>query len=252
MLESLPRLPVSVQGQIYTDLITILKQNIGNREIFCSNPSWHLSLFALASQLLSFSTLPASILDTVYPNFLILRLGEDIDGCGNSIEREDIEGSVDGRRESSTISEVLNDIKNVIVDLQHSQDIQSSSDKNGNEKDEENSNTVRHEEIGKSDSESEKYASNLRVDTALSSHRYNQSFQSPSRDDKDLSYSLAMKVYAILLIHAMDYKTGWRDVEKTLSQCQAVEREKGNMLFPAAYSDLPEEGIHTSSAYLIT
>mmetsp|Transcript_19739 Transcript_19739/g.27117 ORF Transcript_19739/g.27117 Transcript_19739/m.27117 type:complete len:2769 (-) Transcript_19739:85-8391(-) len=51
-LELLPKLPVTVHGQIYSDLLGLLKHSLANRIAFCSCPSWHICMYELISLLI--------------------------------------------------------------------------------------------------------------------------------------------------------------------------------------------------------
>jgi hypothetical protein len=58
----LPKLPIGVQEQVFLDLLALIKHNSGNRDIICSDPRWHISLFELVGQLMAVSAEPVSLM----------------------------------------------------------------------------------------------------------------------------------------------------------------------------------------------
>ena len=51
----IPRLPMHVQEKVYVDLLSLIKHNAKNRDVICADPGWHMSLFDLVGQLMAVS-----------------------------------------------------------------------------------------------------------------------------------------------------------------------------------------------------
>lgn len=184
VLDSLPKLPTAVQGKIYRDILGLLNRNATNREIFRSNPSWHLSLFSLTSSLIKMDspskfsmTCPKTLVknmqmkgDLEFENDQVQDLWEISDKKINE-ELGSKSGTLRGRKNIMLSVDTLN--------LEGTRNVTSS------------------------------IFSPLSLPTPL---------DEPTDLQKDAWFQQSMEVYSNLLSRAMDSKSGWREVEKTLSQ----------------------------------
>jgi hypothetical protein len=183
VLDQLPRLPIAGQGQICKDLMTLLTHSGSNRDAFFSNPSWHLCLSGLVSNLIEMGTLPSLARVTTQD---IVSKFRDIDEGNLNIDKELIlnnEGSVKNCHE---LDNAKDDDKEVLID---------------------------------------------------SVCNNNVNISTPTAEIKDVWFAVGMKIYSTLLIHAMDVKTGWKEVERTLyssldkddiEEIQKIQNKIGN------------------------
>ena len=184
VLDSLPTLPVVVQGKIYRDIISLLNRVGNNREVFRNNPSWHLSLFCLTSHLVNVN--PSAVLSRVSSFDVIKKLSS----VGIQEYNWSINTPSDSNRTTLKICPnslptssvpVLNMKKkpaNLTVDMNNDGEISARSG-----------------------------ITPLSIASA-----------EPSEDVKDTWFLSAMEIYCDLFTRAMDMKSGWREVERTLSQ----------------------------------
>lgn len=59
----LPKLPFGVQERVFLDLLALIKHSASNRDMICSDPRWHISLFELVGQLMAVSAESVSLLN---------------------------------------------------------------------------------------------------------------------------------------------------------------------------------------------
>jgi hypothetical protein len=181
VLDSLPQLPVAVQGQIYRDILAIINRSANNREVFRTNPSWHLSLFALTSQLMTLNP-PQTMTRTTHSGIVRVlakkgsrSLGSDwvVDAPWSAVGGQGYQRNKNALHSSGSSSQLLS-IKT------SNQDLQSSS---------------------------KSTFSPLSMPSPC-----------PSENLKDAWFRSSMEIYSNLLTRAMDVKAGWREIERTLSQ----------------------------------
>lgn len=185
VLDSLPQLPVAVQGQIYRDIISIINRSGGNREVFRTNPSWHLSLFALTSQLMVLNSPPTLTRTTLSGIVWILaQKGSQSEGPGWIVDGPWSAGE-------GQVSQ-----KNKNIDHNNRENTQRLSVKTSNQ-DLENS--------------SKSIFSPLSMPSPY-----------PSENLKDAWFQSSMEIYSNLLTRAMDVKAGWKEIERTLSQSKTT------------------------------
>jgi hypothetical protein len=182
VLDSLPQLPVAVQGQIYRDILAIINRSANNREVFRTNPSWHLSLFALTSQLMTLNP-PQTMTRTTHSGIVRLlakngsrSLGSDwvADASWSAVGGQGYQRNKNAVHASNSSSQLLS-VK--------TSDLESSS---------------------------KSVFSPLSMPSPY-----------PSENLKDAWFRSSMEIYSNLLTRAMDVKAGWREIERTLSQSKA-------------------------------
>lgn len=198
VLDSLPKLPITVQGQIYRDISSLLHYSTSNKEVFRSNPSWHASLFSLVSNLMSAPS--TADVSRVSPEGIITKLGSNY--------------------ENDWIADAVQTFTQ-LFELQSQKEIHSE--------------TIRIDTTKlKSMSKSRSYTPTLSIDTFnLTYDGSSRTIPSPvpvtapppTDEMKDSWYSASMQIYANLLSRAMDTKAGWREVERTL--CQSLPAGTG-------------------------
>lgn len=199
VLDSLPQLPVAVQGQIYRDILAIINRSGNNREVFRTNPSWHLSLFALTSQLMTLNS-PQTLTRTTQSGIVRVlakhgsqALGPDwvVDAPWSAAGGQGYQRSKNAERTSSS-SQLLSEKSN--------QDLESSS---------------------------KSIFSSLSMPTPY-----------PSENLKDAWFQSSMEIYSNLLTRAMDVKAGWREIERTLSQSKTTVSMNSTMYSTPKLSEM--------------
>jgi hypothetical protein len=157
VLDSLPTLPVIVQGKIYRDLLSLLNRSGNNRETFRNNPSWHLSLFSLTSHLVIVN--PSPVLVRVSSSDVVKKL--------SAVGTQEYDWTVPAPSSGSRTKLKI-------------------------------------------------YPDSLPHVPVLNMKKKSQNL---STDElKDTWFLSAMEIYCDLFTRAMDMKSGWREVERTLSQ----------------------------------
>ena len=192
--ELLPKLPLRVQGQIYSDLLALLKHSEGNCHAFVNSSSWHLCMFGLVSQLVS--TAEGNSAGKAMNSETLLSLLESWSGC-SSTESPFVEtmGSKSKRRQSASIpsGELLRTWRH-----SNGQMVNNSSYSYHN-----NTKSSRPSSVNVSNAA-------VLIPNSLGTE--------PQESDKDLWFALGMKIYATLLLHAIEFKGGWREIDRSISQ----------------------------------
>ena len=187
VLESLPKLPITTQGQIYGDISSLLHHSTSNREVFRSNPSWHSSIFSLVSNLMSFGS--TAIIGRVTPEGIINELGTTYENDWIADAVHNVTQLCQQQSVETTRPEVFK------IDTQKSLPILGSSSLSID-------------------------TLNLTCDSSARTmfSPLSEPTPAPTEEIKDSWYLASMQIYANLLTRAMDTKTGWREVERTLCQ----------------------------------
>jgi len=185
--ELLPKLPVSVQGQIYSDLLALLKHSEGNCHAFISTSSWHLCMFGMVSQLVSDKD------NDPVPTITTFNILVEIEKLtGYNIETE------------------LN--ASFFVSSKHFGSTYSSNGKGQSPKQYLETRLAR----GYSSNGEVMLVSKDTSNAIVPSKRVSNNDETTS--DNDMWFALGMKVYATLLLHAMEFKNGWKELDTSISQ----------------------------------
>ena len=181
VLDSLPQLPVAVQGQIYRDILAIINRSGNNREVFRTNPSWHLSLFALTSQLMTINP-PQTMARTNHSGIVrvLAKKGSQSLGADWVVDAPWSAVGGQGYQKNKNEERVFNGSSQLLSVNTSNQDLENSSKS---------------------------------IFSPLSMPSPN-----PSESLKDAWFRSSMEIYSNLLTRAMDVKAGWREIERTLSQ----------------------------------
>jgi hypothetical protein len=182
VLDSLPTLPVIVQGKIYRDLLSLLNRSGNNRETFRNNPSWHLSLFSLTSHLVIVN--PSPVLVRVPSSDVVKKL--------SAVGTQEYDWTVPAPSSGSrTKLKIYPD-------------------------------SLPHVPVLNMKKKSQNLSTDMSTDGELSGRSCISPLQIPSAEPsdelKDTWFLSAMEIYCDLFTRAMDMKSGWREVERTLSQ----------------------------------
>eukprot|EP01041_Mallomonas_annulata_P003576 gene3576-7109_t len=253
-LDTLPSLPRTVMKRVYGDLLAIINHSSINRDVFCSHPKWHICLNELIGQIIG---------------------GED-NGNGSSNGSGNGNGAIAGQAMVR-----LSDIS-TLLDRHLSQGLGYCTITNSNSNNTRAMQTltnIRSAERAEKDTGQllRKWGSN---NNNSSSKKHDDSsgsitsiigedWRAVSRDndretmkayennnnnenDKDASsnidiwFDIGMKIYATALLHSMDSKGGWRELEKTFAHCQSSPQ--GMAICKAVFSQLFHELTFTMRA----
>jgi hypothetical protein len=186
--EILPKLPFSLYDTILCDLLALVKHSEGNCEAFSSSPSWHLCMFGLVESLVN-STQPLNKSKSFHTFELIGDL-EKLTGIHHSIE--------------SFTSPYRHRSERKIVQLEKEESLSAirswrttSTKEDGSEP----------HNLKPFFSSTSFYGKKTSSSSALSAQntQYN------------LWFDLGMKIYSTLLLHSMDFKNGWKEIDRSIS-----------------------------------
>jgi hypothetical protein len=201
--QSLPKLPSVVQERVYCDLLGLLKHNSKNRDLFCQDLNWHICLYDLVGQLMAVT-----------------------EGCTTQLHQSDIVSDLQSWAlfqnpgEEDAISALFSRNNGVVLDA------------------------MTKSRIGI-------FPRQLMFDlprsmSPIQSHQRKQSSPIPhnsqashSLSTLDMWFDIGMKIYATLLLHALDYKNGYKEIEKTISQ--SFDSSHGVAVSLAVFSHLLNE-----------
>jgi hypothetical protein len=208
--ELLPKLPVRVQGQIYSDLLALLKHSEGNCHAFVANSSWQLCMFGLVAQLVSQAegTTPGKVVNS---HSLLTELERWSGYVATESPFTGAPGAKPKRRSSSA-----NPPGELLRAWRHSngQMINNSSYSYQSE--------VKPVEPSKT---SARFSMSVPAGSVPPSPAASTiapattgTAGEPTEKDKDLWFAIGMKIYATLLLHAIDSRNGWREIDRSISQ----------------------------------
>lgn len=186
----LPKLPTSLQSQVLTDLLALLKHSSRSRDAFVANPSWHICLYSLVSQFIKSEGESYGNLST---ETLILELNKyslnsNFKSSMNFSDTSIIDNKINLKNRTGFQKSIEVDDNNLNGSLLRSW----------------NSNVV------------ENFKS-IPVSKKKESFDNEQEF--------DTLFAIGMKVYATLLLHALEVKSGWKEIEKAISQSYFIHNE---------------------------
>jgi hypothetical protein len=195
----LPKLPLSLQSQVLTDLLALLKHSSHSRDSFVANPSWHICLYSLVSQFIRSEGVTCGNLST---DTLIVELYKYSSNSNleSSINTSDISINDNG----SNLK--IRDGFQKSFDLEDNNLSGSLKILNGSLLRTWNSNVAKKEKHKNIPSSKKKESSD-------------------DEQEFDTLFAIGMKVYATLLLHALDFKSGWREIEKAISQSYFIHNE---------------------------
>ena len=209
--ELIPKLPTITQEQIYTDLLALLKHSAGNRQAFCTSPSWHLCMYNLVLQLVE------NFPSTSEKSNRYLHTDEIM----NELEIWNGTASAD----SPIVS---------FAALSRSRSRIISSDGGGELLRTWNSN------------DGVSSATDIGGPTSAGSSSTSPPFSPPraaatteNNYQSDLFFDLGMKIYSTLLLHAVESKYGWREVDLCIAP--SLESEVGYGVVQSVVSHLLNE-----------
>eukprot|EP00981_Chlorochromonas_danica_P013809 scaffold6861_cov248-Ochromonas_danica.AAC.12 len=177
-----PKLPVFVQEMIYTDFLTILKHSSAFRQAFVNCPSWHLCMFGLVSQLTSNE-------EAVSPprSFHTVDISAELERwTGIDVEVPPLQAEEKKRLRGRSASTLLRAWNN--------SNASEALDRSNNNDSVHNS--------GRSVV--------IRTSPKLDGER-------DSLSQFDLWFDLGMKVYSTLLLHALENKHGWKELDRCMA-----------------------------------
>lgn len=200
--EFIPHLPMGVQERVYGDLLVLLKHSEPNRDAFLNHPLWHLCLYDLVGQLILVSNT-----------------------CSSTIAQN---------RFCELIQKwALLENENNFFNEGWVNTLDFSPPKNPVDA----GNTSRPAGLMRSNAQvfAKESLSSGKKSPAISRR------QSLASDGSTLDtwFDIGMKIYATLLVHAVDLKHGWKEVEKTIAQ--SYESIHGVSVSLAVFSHLLNE-----------
>jgi len=197
-LEVLPKLNLGNERQrVYSDLLSLLKHSESNRTTFCSSMSWHICLHDLMAQLVIVGKDDHTL---ITPE----QLGREVDLWA---EYEGFVTSGDLRfKKNAILQSPLNFNK---AKRQH--------------KGEESQNFDQFSASAETDRNSTVTVEDPKEPHLTSSLAKLEMKSTASVSDLDIWFAIGMKVYSTLLIHSVEYKGGWREVSRTISQSLDTE-----------------------------
>jgi hypothetical protein len=196
--ELLPKLPMSVQGQIYSDLLALLKHSESNCHAFICTSSWHLCMFGMVSQLV----LEEVIDDSIPTITTISILGELEKWTGYNIGTEFNASFFVSSKYFGSVAHSLSNGKGQTSPKPYPE-----------------SRLARGYSIhGEVMLLTRDAASNAFILPPRVSNDNDMMIASTTTSDNDMWFALGMKVYATLLLHAMEFKNGWKELDRSISQ----------------------------------
>lgn len=201
--QSLPKLPSVVQERVYCDLLGLLKHNSKNRDLFCQDFNWHICLYDLVGQLMAVT-----------------------EGCTTQLHQSDVVSDLQSWAifqnpgQEDAITALFSRNNGIVID------------------------TMARNRMGF-------FPRQLMLDlprsmSPIQSHQRKQSSPIPHNSQPnqsvstlDMWFDIGMKIYATLLLHALDYKNGYKEIEKTISQ--SFDSSHGVAVSLAVFSHLLNE-----------
>jgi hypothetical protein len=206
--ELLPKLPLRLHELIYGDLLALLKHSEGNRNAFIACPSWHLCMFGLVIQLVD-STIP-SVNSKSFHTYEMMSEIESFTGI-----RPSQQPGFDLRREKSSrkIQELqLEEQNSIIRSWQHRYNNSPSKGK-----------ITKDPLFGESSYDSNQdftvnKTPNGSPKKPIFYNNINSAHESTShRNNFNLWFDIGMKIYSTLLLHAIEYKNGFKEIDRAIS-----------------------------------
>jgi hypothetical protein len=195
--EILPKLPFSLYDTILCDLLALVKHSEGNCEAFSSSPSWHLCMFGLVESLVN-STSPLNKSKSFHTYELI----EDLEKLTGIYHSHDSFGSPYRYRSEQKISQLQNEETVSAIRSWRSTAGTNSTQEGGNDI---------HESTNRLKSNFS--SSSFYGKKSLSS----SSALSAQNTQYNLWFDLGMKIYSTLLLYSIDYKNGWKEIDRSIS-----------------------------------
>lgn len=205
--EALPKIPLKLHDQIYNDLLALLKHSSGNRDAFVGNPLWHVCMFEMVYQLVRVSNhsknkhkdygMTSEEGEVIHVEDILAILESW------SISESSISQSVSlskGKTIGRSASYSVEKQDSLTQDLKHLSPLGSKS--LSFSKDDVITRTI-----------------NMTINTAAWSSQSSPKFDNFDTEfSLDTKFSIGMKVFATLLMHCLDRKSGWKALEATISQ----------------------------------
>jgi hypothetical protein len=201
---------------VFSDLLSLLKHNSKNRDLFCQDLNWHLCLYDLVGQLMAVTEQCSTQLQQsdIVPDLQSWAL---FDNPG----QEDAITALFARN-SGVVLDAMTKTKFGLFSRQLMFDLPRSMSP---------IQSKRHQPSSPSSPSSS--SSPIPFSHTMGG--------SPSGNGStlDMWFDIGMKVYATLLSHALDYKNGYKEVEKTISQ--SFDSSHGVAVALAVFSHLLNE-----------
>jgi len=207
--ELLPKLPVRVQGQIYGDLLALLKHSEGNCHAFVSSASWQLCMFGLVSQLVALSE---NISGGKAVNTMSLLT--ELERWTGYVSVESPFLALNGKTKRRASTSVINPPGEVLRTWRNASGQMSNNNSYSYQSDTKPSTKHMSMSIPASVTAKLLEAANAINNAATITPTSTLSGQ----DDHDLWFAIGMKIYATLLLHAIEFKNGWKEIDRSISQ----------------------------------
>eukprot|EP01038_Epipyxis_sp_PR26KG_P011916 gene11916-15945_t len=211
--ELLPKLPVNIQEQIYSDLLALLKHSTGNRDGFCNSPSWHICMYGLVAQLARVDE--GDNLKSIH-SFDILNEIEKYLGI-NMLESPHI---IMAKRHKHRVKSPHDVPFSVLNKTKKETTLTVENHKPSGELLRSWNNEPVNARASYSYSKDRKTAP-LQIETnkerpSLLGNGDKENTE--ANENHHIWFVLGMKIYATLLLHAIEYKGGWKEVDRSISQ----------------------------------
>lgn len=211
--ELLPKLPVRVQGQIYGDLLALLKHSEGNCHAFVSSSSWQLCMFGLVSQLVALSDNNTG--GKVINTFSLVSELERWTGYANVDLPFNSATGVKTKRRVSSASQQGELLRAWRTSTGHMVNNSSYSYQSDYARSSRPTSMSISSAMATTISNA---AASANATTAAAAVVAAAALPSAADSEYDLWFALGMKIYATLLLHAIEFKNGWREIDRSISQ----------------------------------
>jgi WD40 repeat protein len=229
--ELIPKLPTATQEQIYTDLLALLKHSSGNRQAFYTCPSWHLCMFSLVSQQVDASHSIGDVSHSFIHTDDVVNELEIWNGTTSADSPVVSYASLRSRSKMNVASDGGGELLRTWNSISDIASVGSNSD-------------GAPPASGNSSASSAPFSPaktaagifQLSLSTPVSA---NKVIVDDGNYQKDLFFDLGMKIYSTLLLHAVENKYGWREVD--LCVAPSLESEAGYGVVQSVVSHLLNE-----------
>jgi hypothetical protein len=205
-LELLPRFPVTIHDQIYSDLLSMVKHSPAICSAFSACPSWHLCMFGMVLELINENEISS-------PTF-------------KRVQVDDLVEELQQKAPSSVTSSPL---------LQHRSRSNTGSGTVPAKKSFSSAGGKLEIELLR------RWKTNAPVNrssTSLSIKYSNYVAASDVRNlsNVDMNFDVGMKIYSTLLVHALEKRGGWRQLDQSISP--SFESQNGYLIAQSILSHL--------------
>lgn len=211
-LELLPKFPLSIHDQIYGDLLSLVKHSAAIRSAFSACPSWHLSMFGMVLELLNDGEPPSAAFKAVH-----------IDDLVDELQSKAPSGVTSMTTMSATATRSRSNTATSSATLPHRKGSSGGTGKLEIEL------LRRWQSNGPANN---RHSANM----ALKYSSYVASPDLRKLSNIDMNFDVGMKIYSTLLVHALERRNGWRQLDQSISP--SFESKNGYLIAQSILSHL--------------